>query len=202
MTPSGLWRVDFHSEKNNKAHRTNEISTDRLIVRRGQPFLLSLHSSSLGNLNTQFLELTVQTGSAPSEHLGTKSVFGVSRESVGKKPWEAKVQDTSRTSVTLTITSPADASIGKYTFSVKTHLSATEGHNVGTFVLLFNPWCTVDWVFLANEEERQEYVMNEQGLLYKGVTNHIMNSSWDFGQFEEDILDICLKILDLNPQKT
>uniref|UniRef100_A0A673H0H3 protein-glutamine gamma-glutamyltransferase n=1 Tax=Sinocyclocheilus rhinocerous TaxID=307959 RepID=A0A673H0H3_9TELE len=50
------------------------------------------------------------------------------------------------------------------------------------------------------DAERQEFVMNEQGILYKGVDEYITNTSWDFGQFEEDILDICLKLLDVNPK--
>lgn len=39
-----------------------------------------------------------------------------------------------------------------------------------------------DWVYLPNEAERQEYVMNEQGIVYKGVDEYITNMSWDFGQ--------------------
>lgn len=39
-----------------------------------------------------------------------------------------------------------------------------------------------DLVYLPNEAERQEYVMNEQGIVYKGVDEYITNMSWDFGQ--------------------
>ncbi|KAG5836391.1 protein-glutamine gamma-glutamyltransferase 2-like [Anguilla anguilla] len=197
---SDLSKVDLLCEKNNKAHKTSKISTERLIVRRGQTFLLTLHSSSAQSLKPESLELTVQTGPKPSEGLGTKCVFGVASESLAKKSWDAKVQEASATSVTLAITSPADASIGEYTLSVKTNPNMTVGHSAGAFVLLFNPWCAEDWVFLANEEERQEYVMNEHGLIYKGTCGYISEMAWDFGQFESDILDICLKILDLNPK--
>ncbi|KAJ8358753.1 hypothetical protein SKAU_G00152780 [Synaphobranchus kaupii] len=198
MTSADISKVDFHCEKNNGAHRTSEISTERLIVRRGQPFLLTLHSSSA--LKPEALELTVQTGPQPSEDLGTKSVFDVSQKHLSKKPWDVKVQKASATSVTLAISSPADASIGKYTLSVKTQPKMTEGHSAGSFVVLFNPWCAEDWVHLADEEERQEYVMNESGILYRGSSDYISGLDWDFGQFEEDILDICIKILDLNPK--
>ncbi|KAJ8259233.1 hypothetical protein COCON_G00182450 [Conger conger] len=194
---SAISEVDFHCEKNNEAHRTDEISTERLIVRRGQSFLLTLHSSSGQSLDTNNLELTVQTGPDPSEDLGTKSVFGVSGKSLSKKPWFAKVEETSP-SVTLAIISHDFASIGEYTLSVKTQ-PGQRSHSAGTFVLLFNPWCTEDWVHLDNEEKRQEYVINEEGLLYRGTSDYITDVAWDFGQFEEDILDICLKILDLNP---
>ncbi|XP_064160069.1 protein-glutamine gamma-glutamyltransferase 2-like isoform X4 [Anguilla rostrata] len=197
---SDLSKVDLLCQKNNEGHRTSEISTERLIVRRGQTFLLTLHSSSARSLKSESLELTVQTGPEPSEDLGTKCVFGVAGESLAKKSWDAKVQETSATSVTLAITSPADASIGEYTLSVKTNPDMTVGHSAGAFVLLFNPWCAEDWVHLADEEERQEYVMSEHGLIYRGTSDYIHELAWDFGQFESDILDICLKMLDLNPK--
>ncbi|XP_035244646.1 protein-glutamine gamma-glutamyltransferase 2-like [Anguilla anguilla] len=197
---SDLSKVDLLCRMNNEGHRTSEISTERLIVRRGQTFLLTLHSSSARSLKPDSLELTVQTGPEPSEDLGTKCVFGVAGESLAKKSWDAKVQETSATSVTLAITSPADASIGEYTLSVKTNPDMTVGHSAGAFVLLFNPWCAEDWVHLADEEERQEYVMSEHGLIYRGTSDYIHELAWDFGQFESDILDICLKMLDLNPK--
>ncbi|KAJ8400818.1 hypothetical protein AAFF_G00391720 [Aldrovandia affinis] len=197
---SDLTKVELHCELNNAAHNTNEISTKRLIVRRGQPFLLTCHASHMFNLTPDALEFTVQTGPEPSEALGTKSVFGISHNHPTKKSWDAKVEETSQTSVTLAITSPADASIGEYTLSVKTNSYMKEGLSVGSFIVLFNPWCVDDWVHLPNEHERQEYVLNEQGILYMGTNGYIDSLAWDFGQFEDDIIDICLKILDVNPK--
>ncbi|KAK6320866.1 hypothetical protein J4Q44_G00078420 [Coregonus suidteri] len=42
--------------------------------------------------------------------------------------------------------------------------------------------------------------MREQGLVYKGSDKYITSLAWDFGQFEDDIVDICLKMLDVNPK--
>lgn len=43
--------------------------------------------------------------------------------------------------------------------------------------------CTVDdSVYLSDEKERQEYVMNEDGIIYKGSGNYIFPMQWDFGQ--------------------
>lgn len=39
-----------------------------------------------------------------------------------------------------------------------------------------------DGVFLESEAERQEYVMNEQGIVYQGVDEYITTTNWDFGQ--------------------
>ncbi|XP_031416718.2 protein-glutamine gamma-glutamyltransferase 2-like [Clupea harengus] len=67
-------------------------------------------------------------------------------------------------------------------------------------VLLFNPWCTEDWVHLPKETERQEYVMAEEGIIYRGSADRIGPLAWNFGQFEEDMVDICMKLLDMNPK--
>ncbi|KAI1899939.1 hypothetical protein AGOR_G00067090 [Albula goreensis] len=189
-------KVDLHYEKNNKEHKTDEISTKRLIVRRGQPFLLSFNT----NISPDALEFTVQTGPAPSEALGTKCVFGVNQNGFTKTSWEAKITESYMAFCTFAITSPADASIGKYDLSVRDKSCTTEGHKVESFVVLFNPWCAEDWVHLPSETERQEYVMNEEGVIYRGSHNYISAMEWDFGQFEDDIMDICLKLLDVNPK--
>jgi len=50
-------------------------------------------------------------------------------------------------------------------------------------------------VFLPSEAERQEYVMNEQGMVYKGVDEYITNTSWDFGQVRAEDLHLAFKVL-------
>ncbi|XP_009513261.2 protein-glutamine gamma-glutamyltransferase 6 [Phalacrocorax carbo] len=102
------------------------------------------------------------------------------------------------------IFSPADAVIGRY----KLKLQIVSGNKVsstflGQFVLLFNPWCPNDDVYMANEEERQEYVLNDSGIIFQGLEKYIQQEAWNYGQFEEDILDISLAILDrsLNHQE-
>uniref|UniRef100_A0A3B4FXS4 Protein-glutamine gamma-glutamyltransferase 2 n=1 Tax=Pundamilia nyererei TaxID=303518 RepID=A0A3B4FXS4_9CICH len=59
---------------------------------------------------------------------------------------------------------------------------------------------TDDSVSLSDEAQRQEYVLNEHGIIYSGSENYIRSVPWDFGQFEEDMVKICLKILDVNPK--
>uniref|UniRef100_A0A3B3XGK3 protein-glutamine gamma-glutamyltransferase n=1 Tax=Poecilia mexicana TaxID=48701 RepID=A0A3B3XGK3_9TELE len=109
--------VDLNCATNNKAHHTSSISVNQLIVRRGQPF-----------------------------------------------------------NITLKMTEPFNPDSDQLTMKVVTD----------------------DWVFLPNEAERQEYVMNQHGIIYTGSDHHINGLSWDFGQFEEDMVKICLKLLDLS----
>uniref|UniRef100_A0A4W6BPR5 protein-glutamine gamma-glutamyltransferase n=1 Tax=Lates calcarifer TaxID=8187 RepID=A0A4W6BPR5_LATCA len=180
--------VDFHCRSNNTAHYTIEISTKELIVRRGQSFLLTLNMTQPFNA-TDTLVLTVETGRSPGTH-DVKAIWKYSFDCSA---------NLARGMVTLSVTPPADAPVGKYSLSANTGRGKTP---LGTLVVLFNPWCSDDWVFLPDERERQEYVLNEQGTIYVGTEYYPRPRDWIFGQFEEDMVDICLKILDVNPKHT
>uniref|UniRef100_A0A3Q3C4B8 Transglutaminase N-terminal domain-containing protein n=1 Tax=Haplochromis burtoni TaxID=8153 RepID=A0A3Q3C4B8_HAPBU len=55
-------KVNFHCVTNNTAHRTIEITRKQLIVRRGQPFLLTLEMVQPFSVRDTLL-FTVETGS-------------------------------------------------------------------------------------------------------------------------------------------
>uniref|UniRef100_A0A3Q3GTS1 Protein-glutamine gamma-glutamyltransferase 2 n=1 Tax=Labrus bergylta TaxID=56723 RepID=A0A3Q3GTS1_9LABR len=195
--------VDFHCESNNTAHRTIEITSKQLIVRRGQTFLLTLEMMQAFKHHEKLI-LAVETGrSAPSEKLGTRSEFGNPSPmyaSEVKAIWKYSIDKSANLQwgiVTLSVTPPADAPVGRYSLSATT---ASEKKALGTLVVLFNPWCSDDWVFLPDEKERQEYVLNEQGTIYFGTAGYLRPMAWDFGQFEEEMVDICLKMLNINPK--
>ncbi|XP_026162493.1 protein-glutamine gamma-glutamyltransferase 2 isoform X1 [Mastacembelus armatus] len=196
--------VDLQSKTNNTEHHTSEISVDELIVRRGQPFTLTLKLTQPFNPDLYPLALIAVTGQSPSEDRGTKSCFGipdiVKSSPPAKAAWNVALHKSSIPQMgilSLTVTPPANTPIGQHTLSV----SHRDNEAVlGTLVVLFNPWCPDDWVFLSDESERQEYVINEQGIIYTGNGNYISSIIWDFGQFENNMVNICLKILDLNPK--
>ncbi|KAM6194762.1 protein 4.2-like isoform 2-T2 [Sarcoramphus papa] len=112
-------KCDLKITMNNNNHHTEEISTERLMVRRGQPF---------------------------------------------------------------TITVSFSAPIHSYLQQLKR-----------TFLIVQ----TDDEVFLANEAQRQEYILNQEGVIYWGTENAVLAQPWDFSQFEEDIVDICFTLLDV-----
>uniref|UniRef100_A0A3B3VAF8 Protein-glutamine gamma-glutamyltransferase 2 n=1 Tax=Poecilia latipinna TaxID=48699 RepID=A0A3B3VAF8_9TELE len=202
LDPALFTGLDLHSETNNNKHRTNEISVKELIVRRGQAFQLTLRLAQPFRPAFDQLTMTVVTGELPSENLGTMSRFGVpdkvQRSGSAKAVWKAELQRSSSPEtgvLALAIMPPAACPVGEYKMSAKL---GGEERDLATLSVLFNPWCPEDWVFLPDEAERQEYVMNEHGIIYKGVDNYISPSHWDFGQFEEDMVKICMKVLDYN----
>ncbi|XP_038156689.1 protein-glutamine gamma-glutamyltransferase E-like [Cyprinodon tularosa] len=194
--------VDLHSETNNNEHHTSEISVDRLIVRRGQSFKLTLKLVQPFNPGFDQLTMTAETGHFPSEDKGTMSHFGfpdkVLHSGSAKAVWKAELHKSSSPEtgvLTLSITPPADTPIGEYKLTAKLQ---DKEKMLANLSVLFNPWSPDDWVFMPNEAERQEYVMNEQGIIYRGGGNYIVPMSWDYGQFEQGMVEICMKILDRN----
>jgi len=52
-----------------------------------------------------------------------------------------------------------------------------------------------DVVYLDGEAERQEYVMAEDGLIWRGSHNRLQPTVWKYAQFERDILDCALHLM-------
>uniref|UniRef100_K7GB58 protein-glutamine gamma-glutamyltransferase n=1 Tax=Pelodiscus sinensis TaxID=13735 RepID=K7GB58_PELSI len=192
MADLKLTNINWQLEANGSAHHTDEYASKELIVRRGQPFSIMLNYNRTLKPE-ESLTFTAETGPKPSLQAKTQAVFSIS-STASNGTWSAVQQSTESSSVTISIYCPANAAIGRYKLSVQpTSASRTP---VGTFVLLYNPWSQGDDVFMPNNAERQEYVMEEFGMVFTGNANRINSSGWNYGQFQKGILDICLASLD------
>ncbi|XP_051829616.1 protein-glutamine gamma-glutamyltransferase 5, partial [Antechinus flavipes] len=189
---------DFQYFQNNVQHHTEEISFQRLIVRRGQPFSITLYFKSRGfQSDMDKIIFITETGPKPDLSMGTRAVFSIEEPSF-KSPWIAVVKSNGANFLEVSLCAPPMAAIGQY--YLKVHIDSFQGpvsaYHLGEFILLFNPWCPADEVYMESEPQRQEYVMNDHGFIYQGNKNWIRPCPWNYGQFEEDIVDICLKLLD------
>ncbi|NXV57585.1 TGM1 glutamyltransferase, partial [Molothrus ater] len=63
-------------------------------------------------------------------------------------------------------------------------------------VVLFNPWCEEDSVYMEKTSDLSEYVLNESGRIFYGTEEQIAERAWNYGQFEPGVLEACLFILD------
>ncbi|NXT31017.1 TGM3L glutamyltransferase, partial [Pelecanoides urinatrix] len=186
--------VNWQSKLNKAAHHTSDYSSTEAILRRGQAFNITLKLQTTVQSGDNFTFIA-STGPSPAESQQTKAIFNLSEE--GASGWSATQEPSEPDCMNFTIFSPANAVIGRY----KLKLQIVSGNKVsstllGQFVLLFNPWCPNDDVYMANEKERQEYVLNDSGIIFQGLEKYIQQEAWNYGQFEEDILDISLAILD------
>ncbi|KAK0151069.1 Protein-glutamine gamma-glutamyltransferase 2 [Merluccius polli] len=191
-------RCDLEIKSNNRSHHTELNGEERLIVRRGQAFNVTLHlkpgSPEFNPKETGFT-LIVETGPLPRKESDTKVSFGL-RDFTDDKEWSASATTAPGNMVSLTISSSPDAPIGVYSLSLNQQGQIT---SLGAFILLFNAWCRRDAVYLRSESKRQEYVLSQHGLLYRGSAERIKQKPWNFSQFEPGILEICLKLLDESP---
>ncbi|XP_049588975.1 protein-glutamine gamma-glutamyltransferase 2 [Syngnathus scovelli] len=186
-------RCNLECDLNNTDHYTDLNGVDRLIVRRGQPFTISLYLRS-GSYQPGFstLQCIAETGPQPSEQYGTRASFGLSAN-VDTSRWSAAVVSPPGNSVALSLCAAPDAPIGRYSLSL--------GHSARIdFILLFNPWCSGDAVYLDNKESLEEYVLSQDGIIFRGDAKYPIATPWNFGQFESGILDVCLRVLDMNPK--
>ncbi|MEQ2247772.1 Protein-glutamine gamma-glutamyltransferase 2 [Ilyodon furcidens] len=125
-------------------------------------------------------------------------VINVQRQQGTGDKWWFNQQE-AQSEILLTLHSPADAIIGQYYLSVL--LMSLDGRivekmNEISFHLLFNPWCKDDVVYLPDEKLLHEYVMNEDGVIFMGTWDYIRSIPWNYGQFEDFVMDICFEVLD------
>ncbi|XP_041060188.1 protein-glutamine gamma-glutamyltransferase 2-like [Carcharodon carcharias] len=192
-------QVDFQFEKNNKEHRTDKISTKRLIVRRGQSFSIKVNFTDGFNPNDNKLKMIFETGPDPKKLNGTKVEVPFTK-SINLKRWSGIITSSTSNKLCIAISPSPRAKIGYHRLILEHAYKSDVQYHLGNFVVLFNPWCSEDEVFLNSDLQRDEYVMNETGIIYVGSSDYIHDVPWNFGQFEEDILDICLKLLDKTPK--
>ncbi|XP_074867425.1 protein-glutamine gamma-glutamyltransferase 2 [Carettochelys insculpta] len=196
-----LESCDLECETNSQNHMTADMGSQQLIVRRGQSFFITLHFSGRGyEEGVDRLALNVATGPCPIETSGTKSHFLVS-DALQESAWSAVVDHQDGNALSLLIYAPPDARIGRYSLTLEASMGYQgTSFRLGEFILLFNPWSPDDSVFLEFDEQRTEYVLTQQGLIYQGSVKFMVPTPWNFGQFEDEIVDICLQLLDTNPK--
>ncbi|NXU55018.1 TGM3 glutamyltransferase, partial [Turnix velox] len=185
--------TNWHLKENAREHHTSKFSSKELVVRRGQAFVITFNGAEQPD---QTLTFIAETGPKPSKQHKTQVTFGIS-STASKDSWSAVLQSASSNSVSISISSPPNAIIGRYKLSIQSSSSGTSSSaKLGTFVLLFNPWSSGDDVYLSNKAECEEYVLEEFGIIFAGNKNHISSFGWNFGQFQGDILDVCLDMMD------
>ncbi|XP_073534258.1 protein-glutamine gamma-glutamyltransferase 4 [Phyllobates terribilis] len=187
-------RVDFLKQENACQHNTSEYDNSHLIVRRGQPFILKI---SFDREATQRDKVTLQftTGSRPSKSNGTLIAIEVNSSCLPNE-WSAKTQECHGKECLVAVTPPSNAIIGKYLLNIITGRGIVFMAIDCPIYLLCNPWCKDDNVYMPNEDERKEYVLNDTGYIYVGSQTNIKARPWNFGQYEEDVLDCCFLLLD------
>ncbi|NXI51557.1 TGM4 glutamyltransferase, partial [Chloroceryle aenea] len=190
--------IDFLKSQNCPQHHTDAYNIKNLVVRRGQPFNVQLSFSRELKASDK-LALRFGIGEKPMKTRGTLMSLNP-RQDPDISGWKISIVKNSGKECLLSVTSSPSAPVGRYTLNVKTGSNIYKPENSDVY-LLFNPWCEGDIVFLANDEQRKEYVLNDTGCIYVGSAYSIYSRPWNFGQFEEFVLDACMYLMDKSQLK-
>uniref|UniRef100_A0A3Q1FDE3 protein-glutamine gamma-glutamyltransferase n=1 Tax=Acanthochromis polyacanthus TaxID=80966 RepID=A0A3Q1FDE3_9TELE len=189
--------VDMSQQINKPKHYTTAYETQNLVVRRGHEFVVRV-SFNRELVQEDDFQLEFLIGSNPSANKGSLVVVTFGSRRGG--PWAGQILEMQGSSVLLGVTPSPTAIVGKYrtyvAISVGSGMQRTKRNAATDLYMLFNAWCPEDPVFLANDSERMEYVLNDFGIIYQGSMGSIISRSWVYGQFEPGILDACIFILD------
>ncbi|XP_075701694.1 protein-glutamine gamma-glutamyltransferase E-like [Rhinoderma darwinii] len=179
---------------NMEAHRTNYYNSSNLILRRGQEFGIKLHFNRRIQKSDK-MEFIAGTGPAPAESDNTLTVFQLSGHK-NDSYWSAVIDSSSSAEVNIIMKTSSHAPIGHYKISLYISSKNKKSYfKLDDIIILFNPWAKDDVVYMDDENERLEYVLNDSGIIYYGTVDYIEEMGWNYGQFEEGILDICFHIL-------
>ncbi|XP_076234245.1 transglutaminase isoform X2 [Calliopsis andreniformis] len=201
--------VDLCIAENGETHQTSryelmtrEDDRRRLVVRRGQEFYIHLILSRNYDPDIDGISLvfTVDGIEKPQYGHGTLVAIPVLYpEEVSEGSWQATIDAVHPNFLRLKIVTSPNAIIGKWKMDIDTKNRNLDGAVSYTlkqpFYLIFNPWCEEDTVYLDEEDERQEYVMAEDGLIWRGSYNRLRPTVWKYSQFERDILDCALHLM-------
>ena len=177
---------DYYRFKNTTRHHTEEYENDVLIARRGETFNLGVTFHNVGPDEIQESVLRFGTGANRGKQNVTWDVIPTKKDSnQHHQNYQVKI--------------PVDAAVGRY--SVEVVVPKVFSHPLeqsGQIIVLFNPWNKDDDVYLAEEELRKEYVLSDDGLVYAGWSRRFVPhpAHWNFGQFESNILDCVLYLLE------
>lgn len=190
--PSGLQltNYDLQVQSNKSKHNCDSYMGNDLVVRRGQEFTITMQFNAPVKAEDkfQFTASLVPTtgGNSVLENTFTDS------PSPSPNSWGAQRGSNGSNSVNITIFTPSDAVIGRYVL----YWTSGVARRIGEFFLIFNPWASGDMVYLADQAQRQEYVLSEFGLIFGGDFSSPAEFPWNYGQFQARILYIALVLLD------
>ncbi|XP_069113007.1 hemocyte protein-glutamine gamma-glutamyltransferase-like [Argopecten irradians] len=171
-----------------------------MVVRRGQPFQMTLTFDESYNQNQHELQLILETGIKPLVSKGTRVELFLSKPDQ-QGQWGATLKEQKDTTLNLEITSPPSCIIGQWRIKIRTLRKATMqpakkvySHPKPLYVL-FNPWCKDDQVYLHDDGLLKEYVLNDTGNIFVGNYKYNSAKPWAFGQFDDPVLDCVLSLL-------
>ncbi|XP_046364579.2 protein-glutamine gamma-glutamyltransferase E-like isoform X1 [Haliotis rufescens] len=204
--------LDLNISENTKQHHTDmyectEVRGQKeaeLVVRRGQTFLITITFNRPYDIDKNDITLLFSLASDESNSSVNETIRVAEDKDTSYKPrrWGATIAKKGDNSLTVEVFSPASTPVGVWDLIVRTTVDVENGkdlvwqynHN-DDIIIIFNPWCKEDVVYLPDPQWLEEAVENDSGVLYQGTHDRMGGSSWYFGQFEDGILHAALHLV-------
>ncbi|PAA94585.1 hypothetical protein BOX15_Mlig026787g1 [Macrostomum lignano] len=207
--PIKLLGVNPHFRHNGFHHYTEQydINTEHtgLVVRRGAPFRLDFRfNNDIDDYDLLTVHLAAEDYGA--EHLKfqwkvKESPRKFLLDDTNSAPIQIfrVIQKADKRTVTVIFYSRVNAVVSKYNITgVSVWRSRNEYFSTEInfpIYLIFNPFHEDDLVYMTKEDERQEYVLQDEGRVYFGSSRKIGSRPWYFAQFENPVLSCALLLL-------
>ncbi|XP_018024988.1 hemocyte protein-glutamine gamma-glutamyltransferase [Hyalella azteca] len=207
-------RIHFYIKDNATQHNTikfdqvHDVNSPKPVLRRGQTFYLAIRFKERNiDFEQDRVILNFVFGPRPSVTKGTMAVIAVENRSFtkSKNDWDVRIDPGTRgKDLVLQVYVPASVPVGIWRLNVRTGLhdrslnKNTVLHSQDTDIfILFNPWCKDDSVYLEDDAQRHEYVINDRGKVYVGQYRQARGRPWAFGQFDDAVLPVAVYLLEM-----
>ncbi|XP_075992470.1 annulin-like isoform X2 [Anticarsia gemmatalis] len=199
--------IDFCTDTNGESHHTSKFNLmarpkDKcLVVRRGQSFKLDLllnrpYDAAKDAVSFIFYVSDVRSRGPSDNTSAAVPLLEKGAESFGA--WTATYEGQVDNHLMVAVTPAPDCIVAAWKLDVDTRISDGSSlsyrHALPIYVL-FNPWCPKDSVYMPEQSHREEYVLEDGGLMFRGVYNRIKPSPWNYAQYDRDILDCALYLV-------
>ena len=183
--------VDPQLEANAAAHRTAGFDTVNdstpLILRRGDRW--KVRCSLISEDGRELPRAAIQ-GELTDPYSITGEQAAISLSALTQPPateqWGVYSDTTQDGEYWIYV--PSSAAIGPYRLALQAVGDDGVSLSVSVVlevVILFNPWCEQDQVYMPGPAaELDEFVLNEAGTLYKGFAFYVQTAAWNYDQFD------------------
>lgn len=199
-TSNDVTSINLKINENLIQHHTSKYR-QTVVLRRGASLNCDLYLSRTFDDADDRIRLEFSFGPYPDISRGTLFYIPILRnKTFSNKVWDAQLTGVEGNKLSVQVNIPASAPIGIWRFRITTkvaNLKTLSTFNVPyIFYLLFNAWSENDSVYLADEDARQEYILNEIGKIYIGSPTRPAGRKWVYGQFHESVLPVIMYLLD------
>lgn len=204
--------INYHIDDNVTEHYTGDYDivqseNPSLVIRRGFQFKIGVtfNRSYDEGKDAVCLVFTAKDAATPSYAQGTMIFCPVmpSENAVPSDGWQIKLLSSEESKIELEVTTTPSCIVGAWTLEVDTKVRNEREEQAKSLrytsqqpvYILFNPWCKQDTVYMSDSEHRKEYVLNDGGLIWRGTNNSLRPTVWNYGQFEENVLECSCYLL-------